>query len=40
MHHRLDCPRCGSQEAVSSSLDLAWDEINCATCGEFLDTRQ
>ncbi|OLO05778.1 MULTISPECIES: hypothetical protein [Salinicola] len=40
MHHRLDCPRCGSQQATSSNSELAWDEVCCAACGEFLETRQ
>ncbi|WP_251976047.1 hypothetical protein [Salinicola avicenniae] len=40
MHHRLECPRCGDHHAVSADLGVAWDDIHCETCGEFLETRQ
>jgi len=40
MHHRISCPRCGSEKAMSPNTSCEWDEIHCSDCGEFLETRQ
>lgn len=38
MQHQISCTRCGNVQSASKGNEHDWDEINCAECGEFLDT--
>ncbi|MCM5703863.1 hypothetical protein [Larsenimonas salina] len=38
MNYAMMCHRCGSSHTKAPLSEFDWDEIECADCGEFLDT--
>ncbi|KAA0019558.1 hypothetical protein F0A16_04230 [Salinicola corii] len=34
----IACTRCVHSQPILLESHVEWDEINCAECGEFLDT--